>query len=1155
MNNKEEKNNNLPSSSNKEVEFEIENLELDGDIKLDLTPDSNTSIKNDVSSSASNDLQDVSNDDETNNEPENVNDANNVPESSNDTSDISDSIGENKEDIGENLPSEQSNDSNGTFTEENARPKEDNLPAENDKDEKKDVSNEENSDKNQKEDTGKQNDSDDGKKDLKSDNEGLDKKDNNALDKKDDNLPDKKENDDPNKNKPSENNPSKQGDKPSPKGSDGAKTPEPKAPSKPSNSGGGSFKDRLRNGAKNAAERAKQRAGNAASDKVNNSKPMQAYNKARNAAQKAKNTADKAKKGLEAAKKTAKVAGKAAKGAAKAASGLAKLIASTFPWSLIVIAVLILVIVLIIVIAGDPGQNNVNKTEEEANYSEVDLKTLEKLKTLYSKYSSSDAALSMVTVVYPYYEILYNSEVMDYIEKGGGNVSDSDVFSDIEDYEDKDEAEDEEDNCEEGDEKCEADRKDDRYLEKFRKWKYRRKFKKLLKKSNSMTEDEFKEYIINDYMESESGYKELLAYVSSNKRDEFKEMIYENLVDQKEYFKSYIYDNVVCSSSSQSVSYSDAGGILEGEGVVVLKDTLSTNFTEMKNAKTLYGTENLNLTIKRYVMGVAYNEISSEVKNEAVAKSVMVASQSFLLGRTSPGSADGVGMGYKTEKKDGKTIFYMRANSYDQGFCDVYEGCDKNAGIYSHTNVEGTPNSSGLILPKEVSVIGYPKLDAASLSNLEKWYDEISGEFVYDDKTKGFAGNQFDTWGSYCPQGRCLAHQEVIKLAHSGRDYKNILYGSMYSDSRYAAYSMETKMLSSETSTCDAVNTEGECAIPSKEFKYYSQKVGEFSGIQFCGRSGATIRSSGCGTTSMSMILANLYDQNITPKTTMEEAHKLGYCGSGIDGTASGYFGKAATSRGLTYKAGTKGSTDTSKGASDIENTLRAGGMVIVNVNGSWLGGGSGHYIAVKGIRKDNTLIFADPYADSATSNKNATTDVNAKRLLDNYVNPGHGWFMFTSGKSADIVKQYCSTLQGDGKSSGKLDYPISGMSKPSCSDYPNYSSGSYHGGTDISVPVGTNVLAMDGGTVTTSKDLVGCDGRYCGGGYRSYGRYIEITHSNGMKTKYAHLSERKVKEGDKVSKGQLIGLSGSTGNSSGPHLHIEVIINGSNQSPCKYLN
>ncbi|MEH7236896.1 peptidoglycan DD-metalloendopeptidase family protein [Bacillus sp. JJ1562] len=85
------------------------------------------------------------------------------------------------------------------------------------------------------------------------------------------------------------------------------------------------------------------------------------------------------------------------------------------------------------------------------------------------------------------------------------------------------------------------------------------------------------------------------------------------------------------------------------------------------------------------------------------------------------------------------------------------------------------------------------------------------------------------------------------------------------------------------------------------------------------------------------------------------------------------------------------------------------------------------------------------------------------------------------------------------------------------------------HKGLDIAAPLGDHIYAVEEGIVKGS-DFKG-----------SYGHVIFIEHPNGFETVYAHLSKRSVQEGEKVEKGQLIGHIGSTGNSTGPHLHFEV--------------
>ena len=98
----------------------------------------------------------------------------------------------------------------------------------------------------------------------------------------------------------------------------------------------------------------------------------------------------------------------------------------------------------------------------------------------------------------------------------------------------------------------------------------------------------------------------------------------------------------------------------------------------------------------------------------------------------------------------------------------------------------------------------------------------------------------------------------------------------------------------------------------------------------------------------------------------------------------------------------------------------------------------------------------------------------------------------------------------------------------------PLYTDESPHRGIDYGCPMGTPILASDDGVVT-----------YVGRLKEGYGNYIILSHEKGYATVYAHLSEILVKENQRVSKSQVIGKSGNSGNSTGPHLHFEVRVNG----------
>lgn len=123
----------------------------------------------------------------------------------------------------------------------------------------------------------------------------------------------------------------------------------------------------------------------------------------------------------------------------------------------------------------------------------------------------------------------------------------------------------------------------------------------------------------------------------------------------------------------------------------------------------------------------------------------------------------------------------------------------------------------------------------------------------------------------------------------------------------------------------------------------------------------------------------------------------------------------------------------------------------------------------------------------------------------------------------------------------GKFIYPT--ITTNISAGYPNYSNGSYHGGVDFPVPTGSPIYAVDDGVVTTAIKKT-----------TSYGYYITIDHGNGLSTLYAHNSELLVSEGQTVKQGDVIALSGSTGNATGPHCHFEVRSYGNRVNPMHYL-
>lgn len=98
------------------------------------------------------------------------------------------------------------------------------------------------------------------------------------------------------------------------------------------------------------------------------------------------------------------------------------------------------------------------------------------------------------------------------------------------------------------------------------------------------------------------------------------------------------------------------------------------------------------------------------------------------------------------------------------------------------------------------------------------------------------------------------------------------------------------------------------------------------------------------------------------------------------------------------------------------------------------------------------------------------------------------------------------------------------------------------HSGIDLTAPTGTPVYATADGVVSRAD------------WYSSYGLYISLEHGASLQTRYAHLSRLAVAQGDVVKKGDLIGYVGSTGRSTGPHLHYEVRVDGLAVNPIPYM-
>ena len=123
--------------------------------------------------------------------------------------------------------------------------------------------------------------------------------------------------------------------------------------------------------------------------------------------------------------------------------------------------------------------------------------------------------------------------------------------------------------------------------------------------------------------------------------------------------------------------------------------------------------------------------------------------------------------------------------------------------------------------------------------------------------------------------------------------------------------------------------------------------------------------------------------------------------------------------------------------------------------------------------------------------------------------------------------------------------YPVSGRVSSSFGrrKAPKKGASTYHKGMDFAVPTGTAIRATSGGVVTKA------------GWGSGYGYVVYIKHPDGKESRYGHWSKVLVKAGQSVKQGEKIALSGNTGISTGPHLHFEILVGGTQVNPLKYLN
>ncbi len=191
----------------------------------------------------------------------------------------------------------------------------------------------------------------------------------------------------------------------------------------------------------------------------------------------------------------------------------------------------------------------------------------------------------------------------------------------------------------------------------------------------------------------------------------------------------------------------------------------------------------------------------------------------------------------------------------------------------------------------------------------------------------------------------------------------------------------------------------------------------------------------------------------------------------------------------------------------------------------------------VNDLKKNTTGVNVEVKEEKVAELNNITDSEKAKTIYNDLVS-----------RYKPVVKKVVKkTSGGSGAYKGTSasysnNVNVNGGVKPTSGIYTQYYSGS-HRGIDIANKIGTPIYAYKAGTVIYAK------------WQNSYGYLVKIQHEGGVVTYYAHLSAFNVKEGDVVGAGQQIGEMGSTGWSTGPHLHFEIRVNNTCINPYPYIN
>ena len=331
-------------------------------------------------------------------------------------------------------------------------------------------------------------------------------------------------------------------------------------------------------------------------------------------------------------------------------------------------------------------------------------------------------------------------------------------------------------------------------------------------------------------------------------------------------------------------------------------------------------------------------------------------------------------------------------------------------------------------------------------------------------------------------------------------------------------------------------------------FIQYSQSKTPGEDYLLKGYNGGSTRflDSACGIYSVAMILSTLERQYINPAEVAIVVQTLPVrYGKDMTTTQLGSSGALYSTAavdvlklaGYTNVVNT-GSLDQSK----LDATLEKGGLFLGVFKGSIASNSSGHFMVIREKDKEGNYLFGD-------SVKRSDTSYTFNQLKSGFKHTGI-YVLPKEGKSVYDIKNSCDdnkdeviddTTNGGNSNSTESNndipyHPLKGQGRVTSNIF--RSAGTFHGGVDIGASKGTPIYAMWDGTVK----FAGLHSATAKNPKEGFGNFVTIQHTNGYYTTSAHMTKVATTTGARVKKGDLIGYVGSTGDSTGDHLHIEVL-------------